>query len=418
MGLFDGTQYKYWGDTQTSSNGKPGGSGPNSDSSYGPGHTNLSYGVLWALTLIGGYFALDHLYLRSPLSFVAKIIINVAFFGIWYIYDILQITFNKDVVKLFGLSIPGYGPAGIGAGVLGADKPDKNHTTFFVYALGLIFGGLFGLDSFITGHKKTGFTRIILLFSFIFTPIAIIWYFMNVLKFFFNTNEVIKEHSHYFGFPQPDKVEQSVISKFLDKIPIISSIANFVKDPIDPLKRVIRDVEISPSNIIKKVEAPIKGIVEEATLPLKIAVQEGAQPIAAAIGKFANTVKTGEDIAKEGIQLADNTVKTIAGVEGVIREGEQDLKGVLGASTSLIGAYGQGVNEDPSSLSQSGGGLMEDSGVLPYVFMATLATIIVSGLVITYRRFRQNVNTKTKDDTPPNPTAIRGSDSEESSTTA
>jgi TM2 domain-containing membrane protein YozV len=407
MGLFDGTQYKYWGNTQTSSNGKPGGSGPNSDPSYGPGHTNLSYGVLWALTLIGGYFALDHLYLRSPLSFVAKILINVAFFGIWYIYDILQITFNKDVVKLFGLSIPGYGPAGIGAGVLGADKPDKNHTAFFVYALGLIFGGLFGLDSFITGHKKTGFIRIILLFSFIFTPVAIIWYLMNILKLFFNTNSVIEENSEYFGFPKPAEIKESMISRFLDKIPIISSIANFVKDPIEPIR-----------SAVAAVEAPIKNIVEDAALPLKMAVQEGAQPIANAITGVTSVITTGEGIAKEGIKLADNTVKTIAGVEGVIREGEEDLKGVLGASTSLIGAYGQGVNEDPTNQRQTGGGLIEDSGVLPYVFMATLATIIVSGLVITYRRFRQNVSTKTKDDAPPNPAAIRGSDSKESSTTA
>lgn len=405
MGLFDGTQYKYWNGTQTSSgNGK---TGPNSDPSYGPGHTNLSYGVLWALTLIGGYFALDHLYLRSPLSFIAKLLVNVAFFGIWYIYDILQITFNKDVVKLFGLSIPAYGPAGIGAGVLGADKPDKNHTTFFVYALGLIFGGLFGLDSFITGHKKTGFIRIILLFSFILTPIAIIWYLMNVLKLFFSTNSVIQEHSHYFGFPQPDKVEKSMISSFLDKIPIISSIANFIKDPIEPIR-----------SVVAAVEAPIKNIVEDAALPLKIAVQEGAQPIANAITGVTSTVKGLENVAEAGIQLADNTVKTAAGLEGVIKEGEKNITGVLGASTSLIGAYGQGVNEDPTNLSQSGGGLIEDSTILPYVFMATLATIIVSGLVITYRRFRQNVSTKTKDDAPPNPAAIRGSDSEESSTTA
>jgi hypothetical protein len=407
MGLFDGTQYKYWGNTQTSSNGKPGGSGPNSDPSYGPGHTNLSYGFLWALTLVGGYFALDHLYLRSPLSFIAKILVNVAFFGIWYIYDILQITFNKDVVKLFGLSIPGYGPAGIGAGVLGADKPDKNHTAFFVYTLGLIFGGLFGLDSFITGHKKTGFIRIILLFSFILTPVAIIWYLMNILKLFFNTNSVIKENSEYFGFPKPVEIKESMISRFLDKIPIISSIANFIKDPIEPIR-----------SAVAAVEAPIKNIVEDAALPLKMAVQEGAQPIANAITGVTSVITTGEDIAKEGIKLADNTVKTIAGVEGVIREGEQDLKGVLGASTSLIGAYGQGLNENPTNPRQSGGGLIEDSGVLPYVFMATLATIIVSGLVITYRRFRQNVSTKTKDDAPPNPAAIRGSDSKESSTTA
>lgn len=417
MGLFDDTQYKYWSGTNQSANINKDGSSAGSSSSYGPGHTNLSYGVLWALTLVGGYFALDHLYLRSPISFIAKIIINIAFFGIWYIYDILQVTFNKDVVKLFGLSIPGYGPAGIGAGVLGAEKPDKNHMSFIIYALGLIFGGLFGLDSFITGHKKTGFTRIILLFSFIFTPIAIIWYLMNVLKFFFNTNDVIQQHNHYFGFPTPDKIEVSLVSRFLDKIPIISSIARFVKDPIDPIKKVISEVTISPLNIIKKVEEPITGAIKEATIPLRVAVQEAAQPVATAIGDVAAAIERGENIAEGYEKVAEGAIDVAKGVTAVVEEGEKNFQKSLGVVPTLLSAYNQPVNEDPSNSTMMGGGLADDSSILPYVFMATFATIIVSGLVISYRRFRQNVSAKTKDDAPPNPGAVRSSDSKESSTT-
>lgn len=66
----------------------------------------LSYKVFLGLTILGGFFALDHLYLRSPLTFLAKLVINILFFGVWYIYDIAQALFNSDVVKLYGLGIP------------------------------------------------------------------------------------------------------------------------------------------------------------------------------------------------------------------------------------------------------------------------------------------------------------------------
>ena len=46
----------------------------------------LSYNVFLGLSVLGGFFALDHLYLRSPLTFLAKIIINIMFF--WRLVDI------------------------------------------------------------------------------------------------------------------------------------------------------------------------------------------------------------------------------------------------------------------------------------------------------------------------------------------
>ena len=173
---------KFWEEQPTFFNKKEDG---NDDSVY------LSYNVFLGLTLIGGYFALDHLYLRSPLTFLAKIIINIFCFGVWYWYDVLQAVWNSDVVKLYGLSIPALGPKGIGAGVLAKDKPSKLHWNFLIYSICLMFGGIFGLDSFLVGDNRSGLIRLLSLISVIGAPIAIGWWAYNLFWFFTNTEYTI-----------------------------------------------------------------------------------------------------------------------------------------------------------------------------------------------------------------------------------
>ena len=94
------SQIEYWlgtnknaGANNQNSNGKDGKEG-------GDEAVYLSYDVFMALAVIGGFFALDHLYLRSPLTFLAKIVINLLFFGVWWLWDALQAVFNDDVIKV------------------------------------------------------------------------------------------------------------------------------------------------------------------------------------------------------------------------------------------------------------------------------------------------------------------------------
>ena len=167
------------------------------------GRNYLSYDVFLGLSVLGGFFALDHLYLRSPLTFVAKLITNFFTFGAWWLYDASHAIFNRDILKVYGLGVPGLGPKGIAAGVLASDVPDKKHMSFFIYALALFMGGIFGLDSFIVGDKQTGFIRLICLISFILAPVAVIWWLYNTGLFLFKTKDVVNNHWEYFGAPPP-----------------------------------------------------------------------------------------------------------------------------------------------------------------------------------------------------------------------
>jgi hypothetical protein len=82
------------------------------------GKPTLSYSIYTALALIPitGFIGLDHMYMRSPGTGLAKMLMNFCTFGMWYFYDIIQAVRDKKDIYDFGVSMPLYGPSGIGAG--------------------------------------------------------------------------------------------------------------------------------------------------------------------------------------------------------------------------------------------------------------------------------------------------------------
>lgn len=381
MGLFDRTQIEYW------SKGATKGAIDND--------SRLSYTWLWFLSIFGGFIGLDHLYLRSPLTAVLKTIVNILGFGVWWLYDLTQTSFNKDVVQVFGLGIPGLGPEGIGAGVLTDENPGKKHLAFFIYGLALILGGLFAADSFVLGKKSEGLIRIVALISVIFIPLAIIWHLFNLVRFFFKTDSVIKENWKYFGAPNPESDVQSIADWLAEKFPSLAFIFN-----------------------------PFKTVIDTGLIPLKTLAQpvidtaaSTVQPIADAITATSGTVQTVAELGIKGAELGKEVVKQVGHVAA---SGTQALSGL----TQLPVAYSQltsGVT--PQALIEAAakqtGGSEESSGVLPFVFLATLGFIGVSGLFVSYRRFRQNEQrgSKGKNDAPPQPGTVRRADIKEPSKT-
>ena len=209
MNLFKRTQFGFWGNSL------------------------LDYKIYWFLAIIGGYFALDHLYLRSPYTFIAKLVVNVMTFGSWYIYDMLQATFNKDKVKLFGVSVPGIGPNGIGAGMFlnepsNATEEEKTKVGhYFMYTFILLFTGLLGGDSFYMGDKVSGFIRLFSVLSFIFFPVAAVWYMFNVGKWVITNDKVVDQYWDFFGAPKPEGALPSG-SSIIDRLQTIPAVGTAI----------------------------------------------------------------------------------------------------------------------------------------------------------------------------------------------
>uniref|UniRef100_A0A6C0DV01 TM2 domain-containing protein n=1 Tax=viral metagenome TaxID=1070528 RepID=A0A6C0DV01_9ZZZZ len=415
------SQIEYWlgtnknaGTNNQNSNGKEGGN----EAIY------LSYDVFMALAVIGGFFALDHLYLRSPLTFLAKIVINLLFFGVWWIWDALQAVFNDDVIKVFGLGVPSLGPKGIAAGVLANDVPDKKHMRFFIYAIALMFTGIFGVDSFLLGDKTSGFIRLISLITLIFSPIALGWWLYKLFKFFFDTKSVTNGNYEYFGAPSPP-IPPSVAEKLKSSIPILGSI-------IDPLVRVkdaavgavenvgefAEGVITNPGVVIDGVlRGPVQRIasfagpvIEPVIKPVTNTVQMGLQTVDDIAGTARESLALGRNALDKGASLAQGVISTAGDVAKAASAALSVAPAIAGLSSGLTP---EAISAAKTALTaQAGGG--SASNVLPFVLMGTLALIAVSGFILTYRRSRQNEQPR-KDDSPPEPGVLRESDKKESS---
>jgi TM2 domain-containing membrane protein YozV len=380
------SQINYWQDTKNSK--------PDKDVTPDGGDKAiyLSYNVFLCLSVLGGFFGLDHLYLRSPLTFIAKLITNIFTFGTWWLYDATQAIFNRDVVRIFGLGVPGLGPKGIAAGVLANDVPDKKHMAFFVYALALFAGGIFGLDSFLTGDKYSGYIRIMCLMTFIFAPVAILWWLYKVAMFLFKTSDVIKQNSEYFGAPYTGI---SVSSAF--------SFINILFAPLFAIKDTLFGTISTVTGPITSAVCTAKSVADKAVTTVKTVAKETAA-VGSAVGKLAS--------AADNLKFNPaNAQQMIPGIPKAMQVAMPVAMPV--AMQPQLPMIPAGI---PKAMQVSGGGLVNDSSILPYMVIGTFGLIAVSGFILTYRRLRQN-GKQHKTDDPPTPSEsriLRESDKKES----
>jgi hypothetical protein len=379
------SQLEFWREASSDTNEK------NGSEEGGPGAAYLSYNVLMGLSVLGGFFALDHLYLRSPLTFLSKIVINFLCFGIWWIYDATQVVFNSHAVKIFGLGVPGLGPQGIAAGVFANPVPDKKHMMFFIYAASVIFGGAFGLDSFITGDNRTGFIRLICLISVIFAPIALGWWAYKLFNFFVYTKDAINEQSDFFGAPA-----HSFKSGFLSKFPFLSALFS----PFESIKTFFHD------------------LVGDAIQPITDTAQMAISTVDSAIKTADDTVQLGREAISKGSDIAGQISNTVEKVS----QATQILPGVSlyssitpgsvqkelgGAGTNVKGTSANAGNKAANAAAAMvGGAMMTDLKPLHYLLLVTIVTIVLGGVIVTYHRSKNVPVQDERDDTPPNPRRV------------
>jgi hypothetical protein len=352
----------------------------------------LSYNVFLGLSLLGGFLALDHLYLRSPVTFLAKIIVNLLCFGVWYWYDALQAIWNSDVIKLYGLSVPVLGPKGIGAGVLAKEKPSKLHLNFLIYSMCLIFGGIFGLDSFLVGDNRSGVIRLISLITIIGTPIAICWWCYNLFMYFTDTEYVINMNGPYFGRPGG-----SFASRLLGFIP--SFLVPIIKVFVEPVTEAIALGNETLVTVNKGID----------TLP------EVAREITGTFSGLVNASRQVGNISPLSALATDSALRAESAVQRA-QQAQSQMKGPQTGSSPSAPPLSQQTGQQTG---QQGGGSMIDSDLnaLPYTLLGTVAFISIAGFAVTYYRSKKNVKPEA-DDSPPEPGVLRKPHQEESTGTA
>jgi hypothetical protein len=182
------------------------------------GGPNASYSITQFLSIfpLTGLLGLDHYYLRSPLSGLLKMIVNMLTFGMWYLYDAAQVVGEEELVRKNGLSYPLIGSLGLGAGIFtggsnnsnqkgGGDNNKKSGSPlmFLLYCICVLVPLPFALDHFIVGDTKGGIMKLIMNFGVGFPMIffggffliffAIFWGLISVFRLYFQTEDVLNK---------------------------------------------------------------------------------------------------------------------------------------------------------------------------------------------------------------------------------
>ena len=173
---------------------------------------NANYKIMQFLSAfpLTGFLGLDHYYLRSPISGLLKMIVNILTFGLWYLYDAAQIFGEEELVRKNGLSYPLIGSLGLGAGIFtGGGAPTQNGggstspspLMFLLYCLCVLVPLPFALDHFIVGDTKGGIMKLIMNFGvgfpliffggFILIFFAIFWSMLSTFRLYFQTEDIL-----------------------------------------------------------------------------------------------------------------------------------------------------------------------------------------------------------------------------------
>lgn len=257
------------------------------------------YWTLMIITVLGGFFGLDHFYLRSPTSGALKIFFNIITLGGWWVYDIIQIFKNKERVLDTGLSIPVSGAAGIGAGVF-KDKPGtigeaKSPWRWLGYLL-LFFMPL-GLDSFVAGDGMGALVKLLGTFIIFWWPLMFLWKLVET----------------YYLFVTPEKIFEKGLYRFFP--------FNFFMDTWCPTKLSPTDPIPSAGGARFGALGPLGIAVGLATEPIVEAAIAPVTAVSSAVSATAGVVETAANSASALMKATTGTaVPIIATTANIVKQ--------------------------------------------------------------------------------------------------
>jgi TM2 domain-containing membrane protein YozV len=163
-------------------------------------HPDRNYFQFVILSILFGFFGIDHFYLRSFDTGCLKFIMNLLGLGIWYFWDIVQIYADGKKVKDHGLDSPFEWIRGIGKGVFidPNKKPDPTNVItskhdFFIYGMLTIFFGIFGADRFYLGATEQGLAKLASVWFILTTIFGLIWVIWDICRLIFYPNSILTE---------------------------------------------------------------------------------------------------------------------------------------------------------------------------------------------------------------------------------
>lgn len=366
---------------------------------------------LLAFFPLTGFFGIDQLALRAPFTALLKFLVNVFFWGAWYIYDILQIVIDDTFVDKYGFSTP-YGVSGHGYRMLKGISESKinefaepspynggivSTVLYLLYAIMTVCIGFSGLPSMLAGDFNGGILKL-------FSNFLILPFFFYVI-------------GQFFEFFKSGSVQKDGISHPWPMYPMLTI---FEKYPATNLVGEKQGKDELAAHA-KKYDADIKAGKQPLLIEIILTIFGKAYEAASNIPVVAafNTVSAG----KGAVQAASDTAQSAAKVGQKLATAlEQRIsKDPNAVIDKLLGDTKQAPSPDTFSvenpmLKQKGGALDIISPEFDTVMLIGMGLLIVGGFAAALlRKFtlprRQEEDeyprkTYDRDDTPPNPGGV------------
>lgn len=193
------------------------------------GHPDRSYFTFVIISILLGFFGLDHFYLRSFGTGTQKLFVNILSLGFWYWWDVIQIASEGEKIRTKGLNSPLDWVRGIGRGTFvppvvkeekqekkeepkpdqaGGKNGEKNDEdlgyaakkSYLIYSFLAIFFGWLGADKFYMGELWQGLAKLISCFNIFLILFGWLWVFWDSFHAFFLTDSILKSG---IGVPLP-----------------------------------------------------------------------------------------------------------------------------------------------------------------------------------------------------------------------
>lgn len=393
--------------------------------SSGSSSSSKKWYPFWLLQLLTilpltGFFGLDHLFLRSPLTAIGKLIVNCIGLGIWYWYDLLQVTLDSETVKEFGMSIPIYGPAGIATKqFLGPGEKAAADSIapwrFMAYCLLTLLP--FGLDFFVAGDFLGGGLRFMTSALFFLWPLGFLWGCYNMYRAWITPADLLARGtyriipfsfftSQYFsvkGTLAPGSAEEDAVCRE-------KGIIETILEPVNTVVGAAADIALQPLKDI----AAAPGKAYDATIaPLQVAVEQGLAPSITAGVKVAQLAPKALAAVPT---IATNVQNKIANASAAALAAQTAAAtGPLTAATAgTVGAVGAAAMKGGSMVGGSivGGSMVgggANSAISDGAVIFTIAVLVFGGSFLYFARTRKanRDGTPKENDTPPKPGAVR-----------
>jgi hypothetical protein len=184
------------------------------------------------------------------------------------------------------------------------------------------------------------------------------------------------------------------------------TIASAIIAPLNAVGEKAVDIIQGPiqkaiTNTVTRLEPIITTTLEpamEAIQPIKQTANAAIATVDTALTTVDDTLKLGRNALESGTAIANKTLNV---VDDTAKAATTALTLAPAAAALSSGITSNAVGKALEA--QSGGALIgSDTGILPYVLVGTIAIIAVSGLIVTYRRSKENGKPR-KDDSPPEP---------------